>query len=99
MEAVASLPTLVELCQHVHKKLCSHDRLDPRDTPLQRSLIHRSGKPCGLFFQVRGPRMLRTYAIWAGEENRILFYDSAGFRIGEIRLSEGPDPLNLVALA
>jgi len=97
MEAIASLPTFEELCQHVHKNLCSRDHLDPSDTPLRQSIIHRSGKPCGLFFQIHGPRLLQTYAIWAGEENRILFYDSTGLRIGEIRLSAGPDPLKLAA--
>ena len=55
----------------------------------------RRGKPCGLFFEVAGPRLLRTYAVWAGEENRILFYDTSGLRFGEVRLSEAPDPLKL----
>jgi hypothetical protein len=35
---------------------------------------------------------MRSYAIWAGEENRVLFYDSAGVRSGEFTLSESPDP-------
>jgi hypothetical protein len=50
-----------------------------------------------LFFQVQGPRLLRTHAIWAGDENRILFYDSTGLRFAETRLSEAPDPLKLAA--
>ena len=57
----------------------------------------RQGKPCGIFFQVQGPRLLKTYAVWAGDENRILFYDSSGTRFAEVRLSEAPDPLKLVA--
>ncbi len=93
----ASLPTLEKLRLHVLQTLCAHDNLDPRQTPLVETLIKRSGRPCGLFFQVRGPRLLQTYAVWAGEENRILYYDSTGLRFGETRLSEGPDPLGMAA--
>jgi hypothetical protein len=95
MDAVASLPTLDELRQYVHKALCAHDRLEPTQAPLHQAVIVRSGKPCGLFFQVQGPRLLKTYALWTGQEQRILFYDSTGLRFGETRLSEGPDPLQL----
>ena len=43
------------------------------------------------------PGLLKTYALWAGEENRILFYDSGGERYAEVRLCEAPDPLRLAA--
>ncbi len=95
MNAIACLPTLEDLCQHVLYQLCRHDNLDPKQTPLQQALIVRRGKPCGLFFQVQGPRLLKTYAVWAGEENRILFYDCSGLRFAETRLSEAPDPREL----
>jgi hypothetical protein len=95
MDAVATLPTLDELRRHVLHVLCTHDQLDPAQTPLHQALITRKGRPCGLFFQVQGPRLLKTYAVWAGEEDRILFYDSTGSRFAETRLSEGPDPLKL----
>ena|ERR1700736_4575866 len=97
MEHVASLPTLDDLRQHVLKILCAHDRLDPTQTPLRQALIKRSGRPCGLFFQAHGPRLLKTYAVWAGEESRIIFYDSTGLRFAVTRLSDGPDPLKLAA--
>lgn len=93
--AVAALPTLDELRRHVLDTLCAHDLLEPTATPLHQALIKRSGRPCGLFFQVQGPRLLKTHAVWAGEEDRILFYDSTGERFAETRLSEGPDPLKL----
>jgi len=95
MDAVANLPTFDDLRGHVLKILCTHDNLDPKQTPLHQAVISRSGKPCGLFFQVQGPRLLKTYAVWAGEEDRILFYDSTGLRFAETRLSEGPDPRKL----
>jgi hypothetical protein len=95
MQDVAALPTLPLLCQHVLEILCRHDHLDPEQTPLEHALITRRGKPCGLFFQISGPRLLRNYAVWAGDENRILYYNSVGERIAETRLSEAPDPRGL----
>ncbi len=92
MDAVLCLPTLDELRHHVRAVLCGHDQLDPAQTPLHQSVIKRAGRPCGLFFQVQGPRQVRTYAVWAGEEDRILFYDSTGQRFAQTRLSEAPDP-------
>jgi hypothetical protein len=92
MRDVAALPTLHELCHHVLIILCRHDDLDPTQTPLEQALITKRGKPCGLFFQVLGPRLLKNYAIWAGDENRILYYNSNGERVAETKLSEAPDP-------
>jgi hypothetical protein len=97
MDAVAALPTIDELRSYVLRMLCSHDHLDPSQTPLDQAVIRRSGRPCGLFFQVQGPRLLKTYAVWAGEEHRILFYDSTGLRFAETRLSDEPDPMKLAA--
>jgi hypothetical protein len=77
--------------------LCRNDNLDPSQTPLRQALITRKGTPCGLFFEVLGPRMLRNFAIWAGDENRILYYNSGGERVAETKLSEAPDPRALAA--
>jgi hypothetical protein len=96
---VIALPTFDKLCLHVHETLCARDRLDPLQAPMEQALIVRSGKPCGLFFQVKGPRLQNTYALWAGDENRILFYDSTGIRFAETRLSEGPDPQDVGSVA
>lgn len=92
MEHVATLPSLDELVAHVRAVLCEHDQLDPGQTPLTQYLVTRLGKPCGLFFHLQGPRSVKTYAVWAGEEQRVLFYDSQGVRFAETRLTEGPDP-------
>lgn len=97
MDVVVSLPTLDELRGYILQILCSHDNLDPEQTPLYQGLVTRQGKPCGLFFQVQGPRLLKTYAVWAGEENRILFYDSTGLRFGQARLCDAPDHDKLAA--
>jgi hypothetical protein len=97
MGDVAALPTLAELRNHVLEILCRNDNLDPSQTPLRQALITRKGTPCGLFFEVQGPRMLRNFAIWAGDENRILYYNSGGERVAETKLSEAPDPRALAA--
>ena len=99
MPDVAALPTLTDLCKYVLLALCHHDNLDPTQTALMQSLITRHGRPCGLFFQAQGPRLLRNYAIWAGEENRILYYNCNGERVAETRLSEAPDPTALAFAA
>jgi hypothetical protein len=95
MESVVCLPTLALLQSHVRALLCGHDQLDPELTPLHQAVMTRAGRPCGLFFQVQGPRMVRNYAVWAGNEDRILFYDSTGRRFAETKLSDAPDPLEL----
>jgi hypothetical protein len=97
MSTVVSLPTLDALRDHVRQALCAHDQLDPTQTPMHQAVITRSGRPCGLFFQVQGPRLVKTYAVWAGDEDRILFYDSNGQRFDEVRLSDAPDPRKLAA--
>jgi hypothetical protein len=97
MPTVVSLPSLHAIRKQVHETLCAHDNLDPAHTPLFHSVITRQGKPCGSFFHIQGPRLLKTYAVWAGDENRILFYDSKGERFSEVRLSDAPDPLKLAA--
>jgi hypothetical protein len=97
MDAVVCLPTLDALRLYVRNTLCAHDQLDPAQTPLHQAVIKRSSRPCGLFFQVQGPRLVKTYAVWAGEEDRILFYDSNGQRFAEVRLSKAPNPRRLAA--
>ena len=94
---VVPLPTFDQLRDYVRLTLCDRDRLDPGQTQLRQALIERRGRPCGLFFQIEGPRLLRTYAVWAGDEDRVLFYDSTGDRFAEARLCESPDPAKLAA--
>lgn len=97
MVDVRALPTMDQLRALVHATLCRKHALDVKQAPLRQLLIKRKGRPCGFFFEVAGPRLLRTYAVWAGDENRILFYDNAGERYAEIKLSEAPDPQQAAA--
>ena len=89
--SVVALPTRDALTRFVRDMLCSHDRLDPVQTPFYHSTLKRRGRLCGIMFHVEGPRLLKTSAVWAGDEHRILFYDSTGARFSEVRLSEGPE--------
>ena len=97
MDAVQRLSTLEQLKDHVRAVLAEHDQLDPEQSPMVQNVLMRRGRPCGLFFQLQGPRRVRTYAVWAGEENRILFYDSLGQRFAQTTLTESPDPRELNA--
>ena len=95
MNAVVALPSRDELRQFVRQTLCNQDQLDVDQTPFYEALLTRSGRPCGLYFEVHGPRLVRSCAIWAGEEHRVLCYNSMGERFAEFRLSEAPDPMKL----
>src|SRR5437762_14225320 len=99
MNAVVALPSRGELRQFVRQTLCGQDHLDVDQTPLYEALLTRSGRRCGLYFEVHGPRLVRSCAIWAGEEHRILFYNSMGDRFAEFRLSEATDPMKLESTA
>jgi hypothetical protein len=87
---VVALPTAEDLAAFVHQVLCEKDALDPDQTPLFRTPLKTRGRACGIVFHVEGPRLLRTSAVWSADADRIIFYDSTGLRIREVRLSESP---------
>ena len=91
-DAVVSLPTFDELCRYVRTALCEQDHLDPAQTPFVRTPLLRGGRRVtGYVFHVEGPRQLKTSAVWAAAADKLVFYDSTGRRVREVRLSEGPD--------
>jgi len=97
MTNVLDLPTQDDLEQYVHTTLCELDHLDAEQSPLRSSPIKKKGQPCGVMFHVQGPRLMRTSAVWAADEGRILFYDSTGQRALEVRLGESPEMVNVLA--
>ena len=90
--SVFACTTLDDLTAFVHVALCQFDHLSPEHTPIRRVPLTRGGKPCGVVFHVEGPRLLRTSAVWSADESRVIFYNSSGERVREVRLSESPDP-------
>jgi hypothetical protein len=95
MESVVALPNRSELRRFVRQVLSDHDRLDSAQCPFYEAIITRSGRVCGLAFELQGPRLMRSRAIWAADEHRILFYDTIGARFAEVQLSEEPDPAKI----
>jgi hypothetical protein len=87
----ATLLSVEDLCRYVRERLCAREDLDPRYTPLYHTILRKQGRPCGMFFHVQGPRLVKAYAVWTADENRLLCYDGQGNRFDEILLSEGPD--------
>ena len=96
-DPVASLPTADALRGYVHKLLCDLDQLDPAAAPLKSSPLLRGQAACGVLFHVAGPRLLRTAAVWAADEGRLLVYDSTGRRVGQVRLCESPDVAGMLS--
>lgn len=97
--SVLPLPTVAAIRDHVCEVLCAHDRLDASQSELKQARISRAGQVCGLMFQISGPRLMRTYAVWAGAENRILFYESTGVRFAETKIVDGPEPAEALKIA
>lgn len=89
-EPVVALPTYEELCRYVRQSLCAQDALDFDQTPFFQTPIYRRGKPWGVVFHVEGPRLLKTSAVWAAGEDRVVFYNSLGQRTREVQLQEAP---------
>jgi hypothetical protein len=92
MHTVVALPKPDQLREFVRTALCGRDHLDPETVAFFEGFVKRGERICGVYFEVHGPRLLRNHAIWVGDENRILFYDSIGTRFDEVSLSEAPDP-------
>src|SRR5437588_9190894 len=97
--AVLTLPTVAAIRDHVRELLCAHDRLDMKQAELRQAKISRAGQECGLMFQICGPRLLRSYAVWVGTENRILFYESTGVRFAQTKVVDGPEPSDALKAA
>lgn len=97
MTTLLDLPTPDDLERYVHATLCELDHLDLAQSPLKRRPLVKKGSICGTMFNVEGPRLLRTSAVWAADEGRILFYDSTGQRALEVKLGESPEAETIIA--
>jgi len=81
---------LGDLRSFVYSTLCNHEQLEFGAFPMTQRILVRSGRACGIFFCLHGPRSVRFIAIWETEKNTILFYNSTGERFLRVQLSESP---------
>ena len=86
-----SCPDLEALRDLVNATLCDHEELELDAFPLTETRLQRSGRACGMFFCLHGPRSVRYTAIWESEQNQILFYGSTGERFQTLRLIQSPE--------
>jgi len=84
------LETLEEIRQYVAETLSRLETLEPHRFHLSQHILNRSGKPCGMYFCLHGPRAVRLTAIWETDRNTILFYGSRGERTHRTRVLEAP---------
>ena len=84
------LQNLENLRDYVSRILCYHDQLEQNAFRMTERILVRSGKPCGIFFCLNGPRAVKVTAIWETERNTILFYSSSGERFHRTQLAKAP---------
>jgi hypothetical protein len=85
-----SINCLDELSRYVNRTLCLREKLEPGAFAFSERILVRGGRPCGIFFRLRGPRSVQSTAIWDSDRNNVLFYDSAGQRFQTIQLTAAP---------
>jgi len=90
LTSTTRLQNLENLRDYVNKVLCQHDQLELGAFRMTERILLRSGKPCGIFFCLHGPRSVKVTAIWETEQNTILFYSSTGERFLRTRLVTAP---------
>ena len=89
--SVARIETLLELRSYVNEVLCEHDQLEVGAFRFSERILVRSGKPCGIYFCLHGPRAVQFSAIWETDRNTILFYSSTGERFQKTQLVVAPE--------
>ena len=92
---VEQINSLEDLHDYVNETLCEHYQLQIDAFQMTQRILRRSGKPCGIYFCLHGPRAVKFTAIWETDRNSILFYGSNGERFQKTQLQEAPslDPL------
>jgi hypothetical protein len=82
--------SFAELHDYVNQTICQHYQLKLDAYPLTERTLTRSGRPCGIYFCLHGPRAVKFIAIWETDSNSILFYGSDGERFQRTRLTDAP---------
>ena len=89
MVDMVSFPSLEDLREYVHYRLCRHADLIT-EAPLIEEQVQRKGQPCGISFVLIGPNSIRLSAIWDRIEDRLIFYDERFEKFDSMQI-EGPD--------
>lgn len=84
------MQNLSDLRNFVLKTLCDQHELEMDAFPFAERILLRSGKPCGIYFCLHGPRAVKFSAIWETERNSILFYGATGERFLKVQLVTAP---------
>jgi len=85
-----------ELCDYVNETICLHNHLKKDAFRMTKRLLRRSGRPCGIFYCIHGPRMVKLTAIWEAEKNQILFYGPTGEKVQQTKILDSiQDDLSL----
>lgn len=82
--------SLDDLRDYVNRTLCNQYELQLDAFRLTQRILRRSGKPCGIYFCLHGPRAVKFTAIWETDRNQVLFYDSSGERFQKTQLVNAP---------
>lgn len=84
------IESLHDLRNFINLTLCDKHHLKLGAFEMTERILFRGGKPCGIYFCLHGPRMLKFTAIWETDRNRVLFYSSCGERFQKTQLTEAP---------
>lgn len=84
------MQNLNDLRQYVKDTLCFQNELEVTAFSMTERILIRAGRPCGIFFCLHGPRLVKFTAIWETQQNSILFYGPTGERIERVQLVEAP---------
>jgi len=80
------IESIRDLREYVNTMLCNHCQLKAGAFSLTERVLMRTGKPCGIYFCLHGPRATKFTAIWEMDRNQVLFYDSRGKRFLKAQL-------------
>ena len=90
MSSCLEVCDLTDLREFVQITICQQNELEPHAFSMTERVLLRSGKPCGMYFCLHGPRSVKLVAIWESERNTVLFYGSTGERISRSQLAASP---------
>ena len=79
-----------DLREYVNSTLCVQCQLQEGAFSMSEQVLLRSGKPCGIYFRLHGPRATEFTAIWDAQRNQVLFYGAQGERFLKAQLLESP---------